>query len=251
MACSRIPSEIRAFLGTWISYKEEIARGILERTIPCYDAAEELFTTTHNKRLQAIKEERIEDRTETDEWQLSLEYYASCILAGAKAAESACDAVQRSPSLFTDHWALDLPVRQYHGMVLLNRTERERPIYIYYNIRTISAVLNQSIYNWYDNKPPQSFIRSTSLWNASNHDLYLILEVARTLCGECPMTLDPSLDLGYSGRYDWYDLHGWEYLHSRLRHIALSRMGRNDKDEPGRRHGLRVLLDQYQYVLDE
>ncbi|KAL8816963.1 MAG: hypothetical protein Q9223_004112 [Gallowayella weberi] len=250
MACLQLPSEIRlhilescpdlatavtlarsskAFLGTWKAYKEDIARGILKKTIECYDAAEELFNTVHTTAPESFEE---------DKSHLDLEYYTSCILAGAKAAKRACITIQCFPSLFGRHGEQTT----VGGMVPLNQIEHRRCIYVYYKVHTLSAIPDYSSTNhsWLEKS-----LRTISQRN------FIIIAVVRTLG-----LTDENVWGGHPGRDSDLIQRVWRNVFHHLAMFLSLRDGINQYSTEiwkirRLRYGLWVLLDDYQHMLDD
>lgn len=254
MACSLIPSEIRLrifeccpdvptaaslaqaskpFNSTWMSYKKSICPDILKRTVECYQDAINLVT----------QDTLVEQ---------SFEPFTASILANAKAAEHTYDTIIHDPSLFGplrefDHSSTDL-VREVDGLVILNPVERQRFVSAWYKIRTVSAMLQQQ---------PDRDVSACLPKATSNHDVFLLLQVACTLL-EKRASKDMRQRLGMDIQ-EW-DLpmeilmftpdpqkYPWEAAMVYLKRIAIDRVNEAGVHHmPGQDWNLRVLLDAYQ-----
>ncbi|KAI4266998.1 MAG: hypothetical protein LQ337_008573 [Flavoplaca oasis] len=269
MACSLIPSEIRLrifefcpdvptaaslaqtskpFNDTWMSYKKPVCLGILERSVECYEDARNLVT-----------QDMFESRVTTEVLGQSFENFTTCILANLKTAERAYNVIINEPMCFGltndgEHRETG-PVRVINGVVILNSVERRRFISAWYRIETIQAMLLRL---------PDRDVHACLPEAISDHDVFLMTEVTRTLCS--------AHDISDSGNRTMLDLEVLHILpgsskiityggsssqlcacrwHDTLRHVGSVAASRINQSRSWQYLGLRVLLDNYQYAFEK
>ncbi|KAL8856866.1 MAG: hypothetical protein Q9178_006583 [Gyalolechia marmorata] len=270
MTCSDLPTEVlllifeccpdistavslaqvsKDFNGTWMTYKKSICEEILARTIECYEeakcsvAAEILETYLDEEsavegipdvdyQLRAIFEGIVQI--------LGVEQFTLLILRHEKEAKRAFDIIVQTPSLFlmkngqTDrNLSAD---RVVDGLFCTSPTERQRFIQAFYQIQTLSAIIQMRGY--YDN--PEHLLETIN-----DQGVFRISEISRTLCYETSEETQDQMEIqvGFCGFL-------WEVALDSLEKEARMRYKGNQNDIPGRFGKLRVILDDHQHLLE-
>ncbi|KAL9029911.1 MAG: hypothetical protein Q9180_006971 [Flavoplaca navasiana] len=262
MACSLIPSEIRLrifefcpdvptaaslaqiskpFNDTWMSYKKPICLGILERSVECYEDARNLVT-----------QDMFESRVTTEVLEQSFEDFTTCILANAKVLELTYHTILHEPAFFgpirhREHLGI-VPNRITDGLVSLSTVERQRFVSALYRIRTIAAMLLRD---------PERGVCECLPMAISDHDVFLTLEVARTLYFQRAnratikvFDLEVKHVASWDGELQSNEMASYRAM-EHLQAIAASRISQlGIRRTPGYCWGMAVLLDAYQDKLE-
>ncbi|KAL8912487.1 MAG: hypothetical protein Q9171_002500 [Xanthocarpia ochracea] len=280
MTCSDLPTEVlllifeccpdistavslaqvsKDFNGTWMAYKKSICEEILARTIECYEEAK-CSVAAEELEIHLDKDSAVGGIPDIDhEWWasfegvvqfLGVEQFTLLVLRHEKEAKRALDVVARTPSLFYLEDGTDSTLsadRVVDGLFCTNPTERQRFIQAFYNMQTLSAIIQKRGYS----DDPGHLLEATN-----DQGVFRIFEVARTLCHETSEDTQDQMgmDMGFHPMENLHphelpDPNPWEAASRSLRLEALMRSNGSQNDITGWFWKLRVILDDYQHAL--